>query len=129
MGNLVKASLHRVDTQDGVDEWEITTYEYDARGLTTKQTDALGNVTTYAYDGNGNLLSKTDADGYTTEYTYNALDLVTHINYNGKQVDYVYNAVGDLVRMDDWSGTNIFLAFILQISGLQSFHNYFLIEV
>ena len=65
--------------------------------------------TTYVLNCNGNLLIKIDADGYTTEYTYNALDLVTHINYNGgKQVDYVYNAVGDLVRMDDWTGTNTF---------------------
>ena len=74
MGNLVKTRLHRVDTQDNVDEWEVTLYEFDGRGLTTKQVDALGNVTTYAYDGNGNLVSKTDPDGYTTEYTDNALD-------------------------------------------------------
>ncbi len=44
-----------------------------------------------------------------TEYTYNALDMVTHINYNGgKEVSYQYNAVGDLVQMDDWTGTNTF---------------------
>ena len=49
-------------------------------------------------DANNNLFFKTDADGYTTTYTYNALDLVTHINYNGgKYMDYVYNAVGALV--------------------------------
>lgn len=86
IGNLVKTSLHRVDTQDNVDEWEVTLYEFDGRGLTTKQVDALGNVTTYAYDGNGNLVSKTDPDGYTTEYTYNALDLVNgidlHVSYS-----------------------------------------------
>ena len=35
--------------------------------------------------------------------------MVTHINYNGgKQVDYAYNAVGDLVRMEDWTGVNTF---------------------
>lgn len=109
MGNLISTKLHRVDTQDGVDEWEITTYEFDGRGLTTKQMDALGNVTTYAYDGNGNLKSKTDADGYTTEYTYNALDLVTSINYNDtKNVAYRYNATGDLISMTDWLGTTTF---------------------
>ena len=83
MGRLTKTSLHRVDTQDGVDSWEITRYQYDGRGLTTKMTDALGNVTTYTYDGNENLVAKTDADRLTTEYTYNRLDMVTHINYNG----------------------------------------------
>ena len=92
-----------------MDEWELTSYEYDGRGLVTKMTDALGNVTTYAYDGGGNLTSKTDAGNYTTEYSYNGLDMVTHINYNGgKQVDYAYNAVGDLVRMEDWTGVNTF---------------------
>lgn len=109
MRNLVKTRLHRVDTQDNVDEWEVTLYEFDGRGLTTKQVDALGNVTTYAYDGNGNLVSKTDPDGYTTEYTYNALDLVTKINYNdAKEVSYRYNKTGDLVSMTDWLGTTTF---------------------
>lgn len=109
MGNLVKTSLHRVDAKDSVDEWEITTYEYDGRNLVTREVDALGNVTTYTYDGNGNLKTKTDADGYVTEYSYNSLDLVKNINYNGgKQVSYVYNAVGDLVEMTDWMGTTSF---------------------
>ena len=37
------------------------------------------------------------------------IDLVTNINYNGgKEVDYAYNAVGDLVRMEDWTGVNTF---------------------
>lgn len=90
------------DKLDRVDSWEITRYQYDGRGLTTKMTDALGNVTTYTCDGDENLVSKTDADRFTTEYTYNRLDMVTHINYNGgKQVYYAYNAVGDLVRMED----------------------------
>lgn len=38
-----------------------------------------------------------------------ALDLIEHINYNGgKQVDYAYNKTGDLVKMDDWSGTTTY---------------------
>ena len=56
----------------------------------------------YAYDGNGNLKSKTDTDGYTTECTYNCLDLVTSINYNdAKEVNYRYNATGDLIAMEE----------------------------
>ena len=109
MGRLTKTSLHRVDAQDKVDEWEITLYEYDGRGLVTKETNALGAVTAYAYDGNGNLVSKKDADGYETKYTYNALDFVTQINYNGgKQASYRYNKVGELVEMEDWTGTTSF---------------------
>ena len=109
MGRLTKTSLHRVDTQDKADEWEITLYEYDGRGLVTRETNALGGVTAYTYDGNGNLVSKTDADDYVTKYTYNALDFVTQINYNGgKQASYRYNKVGELVEMEDWTGTTSF---------------------
>ena len=35
--------------------------------------------------------------------------MVMHINYNGgKEASYQYNAVGDLVRMEDWTGVNTF---------------------
>lgn len=102
MNGLTKVTLHRVDGQNGVDEYEVTLYEYDGRGLQTKVVDALGNVTVHEYDGNGNLVKTTDPDGYVTGYTYDSLDLVSHINYNGgKQVDYAYNKTGDLVEMTD----------------------------
>ena len=40
--------------------------------------------------------------------------MVTNINYNGgKEVSYQYNAVGDLVRMEDWIGVNTFEADLL----------------
>ena len=100
MGNLTKSTLNRIDTQDDVNEQEVTIYQYDGRSLVTKEINALGHVTAYTYDGNGNLKTKTDADGYVTTFSYNALDLVTSINYNNdKQVTYAYNGVGDLVEM------------------------------
>lgn len=35
--------------------------------------------------------------------------MVRKINYNeAKEVSYQYNAVGELVQMDDWTGTNTF---------------------
>lgn len=106
---LISTDLHRVDALNGVDSHEITLYEYDGRNLVTKEINALGDSTVYVYDGNGNLVSKTDADGYVTRYSYTALDLVKKINYNGaKEVSYQYNKVGELVQMDDWTGTNTF---------------------
>ena len=106
---LISTDLHRVDALNGVDSHEITLYEYDGRNLVTKEINALGNSTDYVYDGNGNLVSKTDADGYVTRYSYTALDLVKKINYNeAKEVSYQYNKVGELVQMDDWTGTNTF---------------------
>ena len=98
MGNLTKVALHRVDTQDGVDEYEVTLYEYDGNGLVNKVVDALGSVTTTKYDSNGNVSEVTDVDGYVIENNYNALDMVTNINYNeGKEGSYQYNVVGGLV--------------------------------
>ena len=106
---LISTDLHRVDALNGVDSHEITLYEYDGRNLVTKEINALGDSTVYVYDGNGNLVSKTDADGYVTRYSYTVLDLVKKINYNGaKEVSYQYNKVGELVQMDDWTGTNTF---------------------
>ena len=106
---LISTDLHRVDALNGVDSHEITLYEYDGRNLVTKEINALGDSSVYVYDGNGNLVSKTDADGYVTQYSYTALDLVKKINYNGaKEVSYQYNKVGELVQMDDWTGTNTF---------------------
>ena len=106
---LVKVDLNRVDTIAGTDTHEVTLYEYDGRNLVTKEINALGDGTVYTYDGVGNLVSKADADGYVTEYTYNELDLVSNINYNsGKQATFAYNKVGQLVRMDDWTGINTF---------------------
>ena len=106
---LVSTGLHRVDTLNGVDSHEITLYEYDGRNLVTREVNALGDRTIYVYDGNGNMVSKTDADGYVTQYSYTALDLVKKINYNGaKEASYQYNKVGELVQMNDWTGTNTF---------------------
>ena len=35
--------------------------------------------------------------------------MVQSINYNGgKAVSYQYNKVGELIQMDDWTGTNTF---------------------
>ena len=105
----MSTDLHRVDTLNGVDSHEITLYEYDGRNLVTREVNALGDSTIYVYDGNGNMVSKTDADGYVTQYSYTALDLAKKINYNGaKEASYQYNKVGELVQMNDWTGTNTF---------------------
>ena len=49
-----------------------------------------------------------------TEYTCNTLDMVTSITYNsGKEVQYQYNAAGELVRMEDWTESNAFEAELL----------------
>ena len=70
VGNLIETKLYRVDEQDKVDSWEITAYEFDSRGLVTKQIDALGNVTTtettYTYDELDRLVKAHDEYGNST---------------------------------------------------------------
>ena len=75
----------------------------------TSEINAAGDETLYVYDGYGNVLQITDADGNVTSYSYNLKDLVESINYSdGKTVTYSYNKNGELVGMQDWTGTNTF---------------------
>jgi YD repeat-containing protein len=75
-----------------VNEEQITLYQYDKRGLVTKEINAANNQTVYIYDDNGNLIQKTDADGYVTDYSYDPRNLVEAINYQGgKNVSFQYN--------------------------------------
>ena len=80
MGNLTKTSLHRVDTQDNVDEWEITLYEFDGRGLTTKQVDALGSETTFAYDGMARVTEMHYPNGWVEYYTYDKMGRILSVD-------------------------------------------------
>lgn len=97
VGNLIETKLHRVDEQDKVNSWEITAYEFDSRGLVTKQIDALGNVTTtettYTYDERDRLVKAHDDYGNSTrEYIYDSLGNLTYETGNGSHAaDHRYN--------------------------------------
>lgn len=106
-GQGTSISAESFELQSNIDmEHQITTYEYDKRGLLTKVKDAAGKVTIYEYDGNGNLTSVKDRDGYTTSYEYDPTNLLKQITYDdGKEVKFDYNAIGQLTEMQDWLGT------------------------
>ena len=78
--NYAETSLHRVDAQDNVDEWETTLYYNDGRGLAIKKVDALGNVASYAYDGQGTA-------GFLASPVSHKIESWTH-----------YNEWGDITR-------------------------------
>jgi RHS repeat-associated protein len=112
MNRLVKVTLNKIDPRNGVGNVDqFTFYQYDKRGLVTKEINAAENETIYIYDGNGNLVQKTDADGYVTEYSYDPRNLVNAINYDtanisgGKEAQFAYNKNGELIAMMDWNGT------------------------
>ena len=83
MNRLTKVTLHRVNSRQNVNQAQITLYQYDHRGLVTKEINAAGFETVYIYDGNGNLIQKNDADGHITTYGYDPRNLVEAINYSG----------------------------------------------
>ena len=91
MNRLIKVKLHRQYIPHNVNEEQITLYQYDKRGLVTKEINAAEDETIYVYDGNGNLIQKTDSDGYVTEFAYDPRNLVEQINYSGgKEVQFAY---------------------------------------
>lgn len=78
-----------------------TTYEYDASGNLSKETDANGKVKEYAYDDYGRLTQATTPELVTT-YTYNNKDELTNVSSsNGTSKAFTYDAFGKLVASQE----------------------------
>lgn len=78
-----------------------TTYEYDAAGRVTRQTDARGMVIQNAYDELGRLI-KSDAGGITTTYIYgtsgNAIGRLVSERTDEKSICYEYDHIGRTIK-------------------------------
>ena len=86
--------------------WAHTSYQYDANGNLTSQTDPLGIVTAYAYDAVGNLLSQTDAagtgDARTVHMEYDLDNRKSaDIDALGNRTTYAYDAAGNRIEVTD----------------------------
>lgn len=80
-------------------------YEYDSRGLLTREFQVDGNTVTYDYDGNQNLIKKTDQKGRILNYEYDNWNRVTKIKSNqGQESQYEYDSIGNLAKMTDANG-------------------------
>ena len=83
----------------------ITSYARDVLGRVTSVTDALGNVESYEYDRKGHIKAKTDMDGNRTKITRTHLGDISRITYgDGEDIEYSYNALGQLKAMKDSLG-------------------------
>ena len=75
-----------------------TSFSYDARGLVTTVTDAVGRTTSYAYDDRARLIRTTYADTSYEESTYgtgvNANLIVQKRDRSGHIATYAYDAYG-----------------------------------
>ena len=83
----------------------ITSYARDILGRVTSVTDSLGNVESYEYDRKGHIKAKTDMDGNRTKITRTHLGDISRITYgDGEDIEYSYNALGQLKAIKDFLG-------------------------
>jgi RHS repeat-associated protein len=86
-----------------------TRYKYDPRNRVIEEIDPLGKSIRYEYDGVGNLAKKIDRNNRTTTFSYDAANRLTQerwLNPDGTEantIDYVYDKVGNLLRVQDVS--------------------------
>ena len=116
-------SLTKVVAPDGT----TATYQYDANGNMTSETDALGYTiqftynpfgepltfvnqkytTTYQYNANGNLTETTNPDSTTQQYVYNTLgEVISSTDADGQTITYAYNTNAQLTAENLPGGTS-----------------------
>lgn len=90
---------------EGVNEAELTRYEYDDRGNRTKVIDAAGNVTTWAFEEN-RPTRREGPDGLITTYAHDVRGTLERITYpTGVEVSLGYDLHGRLVSLRDGDRT------------------------
>lgn len=86
----------------------ITSYERDLAGNVVKTINPGGIETCYAYDGCGRILSQKDGDGNLTTCAYNPDGTEKEYTFaDGRFVKYRYNAMKQLIQMEDWLGRTV----------------------
>lgn len=81
---------------------DVTTFEYNAKGLLTKKTSTRGEYVELAYDDKINKITKVvNNDGWTT-FQYDKLgNLGKAVNSSGKSVLLIYDRTGKITKMID----------------------------
>jgi YD repeat-containing protein len=81
---------------------DVTTFEYNAKGLLTKKTSTRGEYVELAYDDKINKITKVvNNDGWTT-FQYDKIgNLAKAVNSTGKSVLLIYDRLGKITKMID----------------------------
>ncbi|MFZ1767415.1 MAG: RHS repeat-associated core domain-containing protein, partial [Candidatus Nitrotoga sp.] len=74
---------------------------YDSFGRVATRTDSAGHVLTYSYDNFDRITQTTYPDGTTQTASWDKLDLAAVTDRQGRQSQYVYDAVRNLVTTID----------------------------
>ncbi len=77
------------------------TYEYNDKGLLSKETNSLNNVTTYEYNAKMLLDKMTDSAGEDTEYKYDALNRLEEVKDELGTIKYEYDANGNVLEVKE----------------------------
>jgi RHS repeat-associated protein len=97
-------TLDGVGNRTRVDLNEPMTPSYNAE--TINYTYSLGNIlntadgATYTHDANGNRISKTNTTN-VTNYTYDSLNRLTQTSTSSRQIQYIYNGLGQRIGKID----------------------------
>ena len=87
---------------------DVTTFEYNAKGLLTKKTSTRGEYVELAYDDKINKITKVvNNDGWTTFQYDKTGNLAKAINSSGKSVLLIYDRVGKITKMIDQEKENV----------------------
>jgi YD repeat-containing protein len=81
---------------------DVTTFEYNAKGLLTKKTSTRGEYVELAYDDKINKITKVvNNDGWTT-FQYDKIgNLSKAVNSSGKSILLIYDRTGKITKMID----------------------------
>lgn len=81
---------------------DVTTFEYNAKGLLTKKTSTRGEYVELAYDDKINKITKVvNNEGWTTFQYDKVGNLAKAVNSSGKSVLLIYDRVGKITKMID----------------------------
>jgi YD repeat-containing protein len=79
-----------------------TAWQLDAEGRPLARVNALGHRLTYQYDRHGRLLSLTNENGAPYRFAWDRADrLLAEQGFDGRRLDYRYNAAGELIETAD----------------------------
>lgn len=94
------------DFNDSQKKYRVTSYERDFMGNIIKVLDPHGNEEKYSYDGCNRLAGRIDADGNSVfcEYYPDGTEK-SYVFSDGRSVKMRYNALKQLIELEDWLGT------------------------
>jgi len=95
--------VNKLNEQNNISR--ITKYQYDLLGNITKIIDGENQEERYTYDENNRMIEKVDKDGYITKMDYSPVSQLETLTYDdGKKVKFQYNALRQLIEIEDWLG-------------------------